>query len=93
VALSADGRLWKRTNLSAAEGYASAVAVADDGLVVAGVDADRLTVWSLRDGSWDAETIEQGGSSISDLTWDADRGLVAVGARGGNHAAWVLKRD
>jgi hypothetical protein len=93
VALSADGRRWKQTNLSSAEGYASAVAMADERLVVAGVDADRLTLWSLRGGSWQAETIEQSGSSISMLTWDADRGLVAAGARDGHHAVWALERN
>ena len=76
VALSADGQEWDRTNLSTAEGYASAVAVADERLVVAGVDADRLTVWSLRDGDWQADTFEQSGASISALAWDDDLGLV-----------------
>ena len=92
VALSEDGRQWERTNLSTAEGYASAVAAANDGLVVAGVDADRLTLWSMRAGSWEADAIEESGASISALAWDSDRGLVAVGARGGHHAVWVVER-
>ena len=90
VALSADGRAWTRTNLSEEEGYASAVGVADGRLVVAGVDADRLTVWTLGDGEWDAETIEASGASISALAWDTDLGLIAAGSRHGQHAVWLV---
>jgi hypothetical protein len=90
VALSTDGRAWKRTNLSNEEGYASAVAVAGERLVVAGVDYDRLTLWSLTDGAWTPGTYEPSGASISALMWDAELGLVAVGARDGNHATWLF---
>lgn len=88
VALSADGRRWDQTDLSTDEGYASAVAVANERLVVAGVDADRLTLWTLRDGDWRAESYEQSGASISALTWDDTWGLVAVGSRDGLQAVW-----
>jgi hypothetical protein len=91
VALSTDGQHWERTNLSTDEGYASAVAAANDRLVVAGVDADRLTLWAMRAGSWKAVAIEESGASISALAWDSDRGLVAVGARDGRHATWVIE--
>jgi hypothetical protein len=90
VALSDDGRRWEQTNLSTDEGYASAVAVANERLVVAGVDADRSTLWTLRDDAWDAETLEGEGASIMALTWDAERGLIAVGSRVGQHAVWSL---
>jgi hypothetical protein len=90
VAISSDGQAWKRTNLSEAEGYASAVAVASEQLVVAGVDADRLTVWSLSDSVWEAETYEPSGASISALMWDSGLGLMAVGARDGRHAVWLF---
>ena len=88
VALSLDGQDWERTDLSSAEGYASAVAVANEQHVVAGVDADRLTVWSLRDGDLRADRFEQSGASISALAWDDDLGLVGVGARDGLYAVW-----
>jgi hypothetical protein len=90
VGLSEDGREWEQTNLSTDEGYASAVVVANDRLVVAGIDADRLTLWTLRDDSWDAETLQAEGASITALTWDAERGLIAVGSRDGQHAVWSL---
>lgn len=90
VALSTDGQAWKRTNLSNEEGYASAVAVANERLVVAGVDYDRLTVWSQDGGAWSPARYEPSGASISALMWDADLGLVAVGARDGSHATWVF---
>jgi hypothetical protein len=90
VALSSDGQAWKRTNLSNEEGYASAVVVADERLVVAGVDYDRLTLWSLNGDAWMPATYEPSGASISALMWDAELGLVAVGARDGSHATWVL---
>ena len=90
VALSDDGRHWEQTNLSTDEGYGSAVAVANDRLVVAGIDADQLTLWTLGDDAWDAETLESEGASITALTWDAELGLIAVGSRGGQHAVWSL---
>jgi hypothetical protein len=90
VALSTDGQAWKRTNLSNEEGYASAVAVANERLVVAGVDYDRLTLWSLDGGAWNPATYEPSGASISALMWDAELGIVAVGARDGSHATWVF---
>jgi hypothetical protein len=90
VALSADGQQWDQTVLSTDEGYASAVALADERLVVGGVDADRLTLWSLRDGDWRADTYEQSGASISALTWDDDWGLVAAGARDGQPSVWAF---
>jgi hypothetical protein len=90
VALSSDGQVWKRTNLSDEEGYASAVAVANERLMVAGIDYDRLTLWSLNDGAWKADTYEPSGASISALMWDSELGLVAVGARGGSQATWVF---
>jgi hypothetical protein len=93
VAISSDGQAWKRTNLSEAEGYASAVAVASEQLVVAGVDADRLTVWSSSDGDWEAETYEPSGASISALMWDSDLGLMAMGARDGHHAIWLFGKQ
>ena len=94
VALSADGNAWQRTNLSEAdEGYASAAVVANDRLVVAGVDADRLTLWSLRGGAWEADTYEPTGASISALSWDADMGLLGVGARDGRHAVWQFGKE
>lgn len=93
VALSPDGRRWERTMLSKAEGYASAAVVANDRLVVAGVDGDRLTLWSLRNGTWESDRYERSGASISALVWVADLGLVAVGARDGRHAGWVFAED
>ena len=90
VATSPDGRHWMTTRLSTAEGYASAVIVTDRQLTVAGMDADRLTLWSLRNDSWHSDTIEESGSSISALVWDPERGLIAVGARDGRHAVWAL---
>jgi len=90
VALSSNGKAWKRTNLSNEEGYASVAVVANERLVVAGVDYDRLTLWSLNDGAWEPDTYEPSGASISALMWDADLGLVAVGARDGSHATWVF---
>jgi hypothetical protein len=90
VALSGDGQTWQRTNLSDEEGYASAVVVANERLVVAGVDYDRLTLWSLNDGAWKPATYEPSGASISALMWDAQLGLVAVGARDGIQATWAF---
>ncbi len=90
VSLSADGETWVRTNLSDEEGYAAAAAVADGRLVVAGVDVDRLTLWTLSGEEWEAESIEPSGASISALAWDTDRGLIAAGSRDGRHAVWLL---
>jgi hypothetical protein len=93
VALSTDGRTWQRTNLSSEEGYASAVAVANERLVVAGVDADQLTLWSLAGNAWEANTYETSGASISALSWDSDLGLLGVGARDGRQAVWLFGKD
>jgi hypothetical protein len=82
------GQEWDHTNLSTDEGYCSAVAVADERLVVAGVDADRLTLWSLRNGDWRADPYEQSGASISALHGTMRWGLVAVGGRDWMHAVW-----
>jgi hypothetical protein len=90
VALSADGRAWKRTTFSTDEGYVSAVALAGEKLVAVGVDADRLTLWTL-EGVWQApRTIEPMGAAIGGLGWSPEFGLVGVGARDGNQAVWVL---
>lgn len=93
VSLSPNGGRWERTILSPAEGYASSAGVADGRLVVAGIDADVLTLWSLRDGAWDPETYEPSGASISALAWDAEWGLVGVGARDNQHAVWLFETD
>jgi hypothetical protein len=93
VATSTDGQAWQQTNLSEEEGYASAVAVANERLVVAGVDADQLTLWSLRDSAWEAETYEPNGAYVSALTWDADLGLIGVGSRDNRHAVWLFGKD
>jgi hypothetical protein len=90
VAFSDDGAAWVRTLLSEAEGYASAAVVASDRLVVAGIDADRLVVWSFDGGAWTAETLAPEGASISALALDPALGLVGVGARDGALAAWIL---
>ena len=92
VATSRDGASWDRTNLSAAEGYASAVALAADRVVVAGVDADRHTKWTNVDGEWQARTYEPSGAAISALWWDAATGLIGVGARDGLQASWAFER-
>ena len=90
VAQSTDGGQWDQTSLSLEEGYASAVGEANGRLVIAGVDADRLTLWSLGGDAWQAEEIEAEGASISALAWDASWGLVAVGSHDGRHAVWQL---
>jgi hypothetical protein len=90
VARSPEGRRWVRINLSEAEGYASAVTVTPDGPVIAGVDADVLTLWRWRDATWQPEAIEPTGASINALVWDSNRGLVAVGSKDGALAAWLL---
>ena len=92
VALSDDGRRWEPTNLSTDEGYASAVAVASERLVVAGVDADRLTLWTLRQqrlGRAGATTKPKARRSRRSRG-TAERGLIAVGSRDGQHAVWSL---
>jgi hypothetical protein len=91
VALSGNGRTWKRTVLStAAEGYVSAVGLAGEKVVAAGVDADRLTIWTLAGAAWQARTIEPMGAAIGGLGWSPEFGLVGVGARDGNQAVWAL---
>jgi hypothetical protein len=90
VALSADGRTWKRTNLSAQEGYLSALGLAGSTLVATGVDADRLTLWTLEGSAWQPTTIEAMGASVGGLGWSPEFGLVGVGARDGNQAVWEL---
>jgi hypothetical protein len=91
VATSADGARWRRTNLSTAEGYASAVAVALDRVVVDGVDADRHTQWSEDGGGWGATTYETSGAAVSALWWDPTSGLLGVGSRDGLGATWVFE--
>lgn len=93
VALSNDGQAWQQANLSTDEGYASAAAAANERLVVAGIDADRLTLWSLLDGAWKAATYEPEGASISALAWDADLGLIGVGSRDGSQAVWLFEDE
>ena len=91
VALSGDGRAWTQTLLSAeAEGYESAIAVAGETLVSAGVDADRLTLWTLSGDAWQPETIEPEGATITAMAWNPDLGLVGVGSNAGNLALWRL---
>jgi hypothetical protein len=90
VAFSADGGRWDLHRLSEAEGYASAVAEVNGSPVVAGVDADRLTLWSRNGDAWVAEIIEATGAGISALAWHDRWGLVAVGTRDGRHSVWVL---
>ena len=90
VALSGDGRAWTQTMLSAEEGYESAIAVAGETLVSAGVDADRLTLWTLAGDMWQPETIEPEGATISEMAWNPDLGLIGVGSRARNLALWRL---
>jgi hypothetical protein len=91
VALSADGAAWTETILSPEEeGYASAIAVAGETLVSAGVDADRLTLWTLAGDAWQPQTIEPEGATINSMAWTPDSGLVGVGSNGGNLALWRL---
>jgi hypothetical protein len=91
VATSSDGARWRRTNLSTAEGYASAAAVMADRLVVAGVDADRHTHWSEADGGWEATTYEASGAAVSALWWDPAGGLLGVGSRDRLQATWAFE--
>jgi hypothetical protein len=90
VALSGDGARWTQTRLSTEEGYASAMAVAGETLVTAGVDADRLTVWMLAGDAWQPATIEPTGAAINAMTWTPDQGLIGVGSRDGNIALWRI---
>jgi hypothetical protein len=91
VALSGDGRAWTQMMLSPEEeGYASALAVAGETLVSAGVDADRLTLWTLAGDAWQPEAIEPEGATINDMAWTPDLGLVGVGSKDGNLALWRL---
>jgi hypothetical protein len=69
------------------------MAVAGETLVAAGVDADRLTLWSLAGDGWQSETLEPEGAAISGLTWTPDTGLLAAGSKGGNLALWRLAAD
>jgi hypothetical protein len=93
VARSADGRSWERTILSDPqdEGYASAITFADGALYVAGVEADKLTIWTEQSADWQPEVIEPSGASISDLGWDPAVGLVAVGSKDGHYAVWLVR--
>lgn len=93
VAFSADGRSWEREILSEGEneGYASALTLVAGDLVVAGVDADRLTIWTEAEGAWQPEVIEPGGAAINDLAWDPLVGLVGVGSKDGHYAVWLLR--
>ena len=90
VALSADAERWTQTNFSREEGYASAVTLVDDRLVVAGIDADRLTLWWQQGAGWQAEPHDPMGATINGLTWHADWGLIGVGSKDAAHAVWVF---
>ena len=94
VALSDNGQTWSQPMLSTeAEGYGSALAVAGETLVAAGVYADRLTLWTLDSDVWQPQTIEPEGATINAMAWNPDLGLVGVGSRGGNVALWLLGGD
>ena len=94
VALSGDGRAWTQTMLSAEEeGYASAMAVAGETLVSAGVDADRLTLWTLAGDAWQPETIEPEGAAINAMAWTPDLGLVGVGSSAGQPRALAARGE
>lgn len=90
VAVSADAERWQQTNFSREEGYASAVTLIDDRLVVAGIDADRLTLWWQQGDQWQAEPHDPMGATINALTWYPDWGLVGVGSKDAAHAVWVF---
>lgn len=90
VALSADAERWKQTNFSREEGYASAITLVDDRLVVAGIDADRLTLWWQQGAEWQAEPHDPMGATINSLVWHAEWGLIGVGSKDAAHAVWVF---
>jgi hypothetical protein len=90
VALSTDAERWQRTDFSREEGYASAVTLVDDRLVVAGIDADRLTLWWQQDEGWQTQPHDPSGATINALTWYADWGLIAVGSKDAAQAVWVF---
>jgi hypothetical protein len=91
VARSPDGVAWQQTILSEEEGYASAIVVAEAELAVAGVESDRLTVWTEVATDWRPEVVEESGAAISELAWDPLVGLVGAGSRDGQHAIWLLR--
>jgi hypothetical protein len=93
VAVSGDGMAWTQTRLSPEEGYASALAVAGEELVAAGVDADRLTLWTLAGDAWQPRVIEPEGATINRMAWAPDPGLIGVGSRRGEIALWRLDSD
>jgi hypothetical protein len=91
VALSDEGAVWTQMLLSnEMEGYASALAVMGETPAAAGVDADRLTLWTLGGDVWLPETIEPQGATINGMAWTPDLGLVGVGSKDGNLAIWRL---
>jgi hypothetical protein len=91
VALSADAKRWERTDFSREEGYASAVTLVDDRLVVAGIDADTLVLWWQDGDGWEAQPHDPMGATINALLPHDDLGLIGVGSRDGAHAAWVFE--
>jgi hypothetical protein len=90
VALSADAKRWDRTDFSPEEGYASAITLVDDRLVIAGIDADRLMLWWQEGDGWQPQPHDPIGATINALTWFDDWGLIGIGAKDGAHAVWVF---
>ncbi len=90
VALSADAKRWERTDFSREEGYASAVTLVDDRLVVAGIDADRLMLWWQDGDGWQTQPHDPMGATINALMRDDDLGIIGVGSKDGAHAVWVF---
>lgn len=90
VALSADAKRWDRTDFSPEEGYASAITLVDDRLVVAGIDADRLVLWWQDGDGWQAQPHDPMGATINALMSHEDWGLIGVGSKDGAHAVWVF---
>jgi hypothetical protein len=91
VAVSADGSRWDQRLLDeTAEGYASAIAVVRGTVLVAGVDADALTLFTPLEADVAAEVIEPMGASIGAMRWDPGWGLVGVGSLDGQQALWEL---
>ena len=90
VAVSADAERWQQMNFSREEGYASAVTLVEDRLVVAGIDADRLTLWWQQGAEWQAEPHDPMGATINGLTWYPEWGLLGIGSKDAAHAAWVF---